>query len=76
MNGTNEELLTDIANTEIERDAYAQISTGYRILAGIPDTTPRLKDEYTIATRKYWVLMQGCRDLLANLNKKRTERGI
>ncbi len=75
---SNKQLLTDITNTETERDAYKKISKGFAILARLnaPEITAVKKQEYTMMARKYFDMEQECRDLLAKLNKARTERGI
>ena len=71
---SNEQLLTDISNTEKECNAYQNIVSGFTALSELPET----KNPYMfqVTARAYGGLLIGCTELLEKLRKIRRERGL
>ena len=73
---SNEVLLRDIHNTELEADAYYNLSCGFWALARLPENELWKAAEYSNQHEKYQVLEQNCRLFLLKLYKLKKERGL
>ena len=72
---SNEQLLEDYKNTELEMEAYRNIGDGFTVLSTLPENG-HLKFLYREKARKYANLEEQCFDFLKKLDVIMEERGI
>ena len=76
MNISNEELLTDIANTIKELEAYQMLANAHRILAELPETTGANQRTHNFHADNYRNTEQKCAEFLRKLYELKAERGL
>jgi hypothetical protein len=73
MEVSNETLLFDIKNTEIEVQAYHMIAEGFKILSELPEADYKTN---SINSRQYFDLEEACSEFLTEIVKIKFERNI
>lgn len=73
MNFSNEELITDIKNTQKELAAYQQISEGYKSLGELPENKGKHHAIYALGFEQH---ASDCKFLLAKLIEIAQAKGI
>lgn len=76
MNISNEELLTDIANTEKELSAYQMLANAHRILADLPESIGANQRMHNFHADNYRSTEQRCAAFLRELHRLKAERGL
>lgn len=74
MNVTDDELLKDIYNTELEVDAYHNLKQGFSVLSSLPEN--KASNRYAYEHYKYMELENECRAFLDKLYRLKSDRGI
>ena len=72
---SDEELLTDIKNTEKESLAYLKISEGFNILSSLPENSPHFRI-FKMECGKYINKYKECKKLQEKLERIATDRGL
>jgi hypothetical protein len=62
---SDETLLSDIANTRLELDAYTMLIKGYNILKGLPENVGKLAYKYQ--STNFWEMRIKCKEFLTKL---------
>jgi hypothetical protein len=75
-NVSDEQLLMDIRNTELEMDAYRKLGEGFLILSDLPENKGLSESFYNREFQKYFKWEKECSDLLQKLIHIKIERGI
>ena len=75
-NVSNDQLLTDIKNTEIEIGAYNELIDGFGLLSKLPENDGYQKAEYLRRYKEYCDLSSECRTFLGKLYEIKRERGL
>jgi hypothetical protein len=70
---SNETLLFDIKNTEIEIQAYHMIAEGFKILSELPENNYGTE---AMESQQYFTLEKGASNALTELLKIKEERNI
>jgi hypothetical protein len=73
---SNEELLQDIQNTEREISAYQMLKDGYRILAGLPETSISAASRFNWEAERFNSNEIRCSQFLDDLYALKAERGL
>ena len=73
---TDETLLNDITNTEIEYQAYIKIYQGFLDLSRLPENAGYIADKYYRQHQEYLRLSNECHLFLVRLQQIKKERGL
>ena len=73
---TDEILLRDINNTELESRAYEMIAEGFNILADLPENAGTNSSIYHTKAGNYLDKLNGCNELLIKLRRIKMGRGL
>lgn len=73
---TNEQLLEDIKNTEIEINAYKQLKSAYAVLSKFPENSKLDAKKFLMLSEKYCRIEIECSQFLEELWKLKLERGL
>lgn len=73
---SDEELLTDIRNTEIELGAYLKLSEGFEELSRLPEIESGRKNHLRYQSQNYKDDYDKCLEFLDKLYKIRLERNL
>jgi len=76
MEVSNDVLLRDIHNTELEVKAYKDLAHGFFVLSQLPENEGWQSSEYAHEYNKYSTLEKECRVFLDKLYRIRQDRGI
>lgn len=74
MDVSDDELLKDIYNTELEVDAYYNIKQGFSVLSSLPEN--KTSNRYAFEYYRYMELENECRAFLDRLYRIKEDRGI
>ncbi|MBE3038295.1 MAG: hypothetical protein IMZ62_05740 [Chloroflexi bacterium] len=74
---SNAQLLVDIANTQLEQEAYKILADGYETLSTLPENQESGQSNiYYFKHREFYDLSLRCRELLEKLLALKVLRGI
>jgi hypothetical protein len=73
-NVSDEELLQDIKNTELEYDAYSNLQEAFFVLSKLPENQGIDQERYIREYAKYLKLQRECYEFLQSLYAIRKER--
>jgi len=76
MEVSNDVLLRDIHNTELEVDAYRDLAHGFFVLSQLPENEGWQAAKYSREYEEYQTLRQECRVFLDKLYRLKSDRGI
>ncbi len=76
MSVSNEELLTDIANTIKELEAYQMLVNAHRILADLPKNVGAIQLTHNLHADNYRNTEQKCAEFLRKLYELKAKRGL
>lgn len=73
---SDEVLLQDLKDTEIEATAYAQISGGFKALSELPNALQLHKNFWIQASADYWKMAERAKSLWDHLLDVKSSRGL
>ena len=73
---SNDQLLIDIKNTEIEISAYNELIDGFGLLSKLPENDGYKKSEYLKKHKEYCDLFSECQKFLGKLYEIKRNRGL
>ena len=76
MEVSNDVLLRDIHNTELETKAYKDLAHGFFVLSQLPENEGWQSSKYAHEYNEYSTLEKECRVFLDKLYRIRQDRGI